>query len=81
MSLEESFFVCIDEKATMAKIASLMKQHNLTCNKIAKRMNVDKRSVQNWVAGKVNLRVENLIGLMVIFGVSLEDLIVFRLNT
>ena len=80
MSLEESFFVCIDEKATMAKIASFMKQNNLTCRSIARRMNVDERSVRNWIAGRVEFRVVNLIGLMEIFGVSMiNDLIVYRL--
>ena len=65
-----------DIKETIAKnIINLRKQHNLTQNEFAQKLNYSDNAVSRWERAEVTPSIETLLQISEIFGITLNDLL------
>lgn len=66
----------VDKKATGHKIANLMYDNGYTILGLAETMDIHRRTVDDWRAGRKYPSIDNLARLSDLFGVTIDEIIV-----
>lgn len=75
--MNKDFGNCYNRKKTGYNIISLMHEHEMTQEALAKLIRVSPRCIRYWISGESSISVDNAFRMCNVFKITMEQLFVF----